>query len=874
MARLENPVVKWYMADGLFAEPVILPEPSPQTPGKRARAVAEKDVNLRLGEIVRLISEGKPTTQIIETAVTSIAEFYRLTEIFLEVRDEELWKAARFVTLGLPKDRAKAIIHNITSGYRSKDLILKLMDDKFRVSRNGYYIPAEAWLKFAAADPLCDHPAYYKHPEGVSQPRKNQDEWHAADYYWYAVRDNDGVLLATVDIGSSLDEKLLDSKTVADIEVFIAVVALVLLKEKGHAKPVAQVALSSQRTDLLEDVLKIASSIVSERDLRKLSNMILSSVSSLFGFGRVTLVVYDEALGSFKWMAVFGYGEDAEQAMRYRTIPTDVIFEDLRESKRIGRSVYLTYAEDVNPAFRSYYISPMEIGLQKNLPRREKGEMRREDFLAFALHDSTGRIVGVIYPSVPKDGKVPDKDAIETVEIFTSLAEVALENARLAQEKEEALRISSQRTEQLSRILDLSTGIMYVRDLDQMLDSLLKTLARLLGIKRMTMGVKHADEGVYVVEAIYGYSPKAAEAIKKFTYPVNYVDTIIETGQTPLLGSTVKWRTKIGRISYYMPAEGQRVIPPEELPYYPEPELIRLPRGGKGKWHELDYIDTLILDKNGLPMAYIEILKPRDDHIPDADTIEVIEIFASLAGIAIENARLFQEHIDSRRDSELYSDILSHDIKNFNQAILGYLDLLRMRTDKPEKIAIIDKIGEQVMNTSWLASNVRTMSRVTFGDVELSRTDLGMVLLECARSVSQYYPARKITCKTDVSQNQYFIEADELVRELFTNILTNAVKYDSHEPLVIEIAVQGVFEGNHKYWLTSIADHGIGVPDEIKGVIFDRFSKAPKKKGSGMGLHIVKTLARRYEGTVWVEDRVREDFAQGAVFKVKLPAVQ
>jgi signal transduction histidine kinase len=140
--------------------------------------------------------------------------------------------------------------------------------------------------------------------------------------------------------------------------------------------------------------------------------------------------------------------------------------------------------------------------------------------------------------------------------------------------------------------------------------------------------------------------------------------------------------------------------------------------------------------------------------------------------------------------------------------------------------------------------------------------------------VSQYYPARQITCKTDFTRNQYFTEADELVREMFINILTNAVKYDSHEPLMIEITVESTFERDQRYWVVSVADHGRGIPDDVKDVIFDRFSKAPKKKGSGMGLHIVKTLAKRYNGNVWVEDRVQGDFSQGVVFKVKLPAVE
>ena len=862
------------MADGSFTEPVILPELPPEKLGKHPRKITEEEVNSRLGELVRAIADGSPVGKVIEKVVVSIAEFFRLTDIVVEIRDTELRNTIRFVTYGYSRERADAIIQRITSDYHPKDLIHELMDEKFRVSRNGYYINAEDWQRLAEADPLCDHPAYYRHPEGASLPRQSPDQWHAADYYWFAVRDGSGDLMATVDMGYALDEKLLDKQTVSAIEMFTEIIGLALLRDRKNARPMPEDRLTSQKTDLLEDVLKIASSIVSERDLKKLSQMILASVSSLFGFGRVTLVVYDEVEGTFKWMAVFGYGTEADQSIKSRSIPTEVILEDLRESKRIGRSVYITFAEDVSPRYRGYYISPLELDSFKSKIPRTKGEMRPNDFLAFALHDSTGRIVGVIYPSEPKDGKVPDKDAIETVEIFTSLAEVALENARLAQEKEQALRVSGQRTEQLSRILDLSTGIMYVRDLDQMLDSVLKTLARLLGIKRMVMGIKHADEGIYRVEAVYGYTPKATAAIKRVTYPVDSLDAIIDIGPTSSRVSPVNWRNKIGRISYYMPAEGQKTILPEELAYYPDPEQIRLPRGGKGKWHELDWIDTLILDKNGLPIAYIEILKPRDDRIPDPDTIEVIEIFASLAGIAIENARMFQEHIDSRRDAELYSDVLSHDIKNFNQAILGYLDLLRMKVDKPEKIAMIDRIAEQVMNTSWLASNVRTMSRVTFGDVELTRTDLGAVLLECARSVSQYYPARNITCKTDFTRNQYFTEADELVREMFINMLTNAVKYDSHEPLLIEIAIESMFERDHRYWVVSISDHGRGIPDDVKDVIFDRFSKAPKKKGSGMGLHIVKTLVKRYNGNVWVEDRVQGDFAQGVVFKVKLPAVE
>ena len=384
--------------------------------------------------------------------------------------------------------------------------------------------------------------------------------------------------------------------------------------------------------------------------------------------------------------------------------------------------------------------------------------------------------------------------------------------------------------------------------------------------------MKHAQEGVYKIEALYGFSAKVAEEIKMVTYLIYQVDSIVDARPDTRGDMYSRWWEKLGRITYYSPAEGVKAITKEEMAYYPDPDLIRMPRTGKGRWHELDYMDTIVMDKMGSPIAYLELLKPRDDRIPDADTVEIIEIFASLAGIAIENARMLQNHIDSRQEAELYTDVLSHDIKNFNQAILGYLELLKSKMDTPDKVTIIDKIAEQVMNTSWLASNVRTMSRVTFEDVELIRTDLGSVLADCIRSVSQYYPGRRIVVHHTVEQNTYFVLADELVRELFTNILTNAVKYDSHEPLEIDVSIEPMYAEDKKRWRVAISDRGMGVPDDMKPMIFDRFSKAPKKKGSGMGLHIVKTLAQRYGGRVWIEDRVQGDCSKGAVFKVELPA--
>lgn len=853
--------------------PDVRAEESSVSKAAASEASSDADAMARLSEVIEAIARDEPLPQIVDRVMAITADLFHITQMIFMVVADDLVPTMRWSSYGYPKDRAQAIVNHIVAEYYPKAITDRIFSDKARVTDHGYFLSAEEWQKLVASEPFSDTPAYYNNPEKSRLARESPEEWHEADSFLFDMRDKRGRLLAWLELEYSADGKLLTKDTVQKIEPFAELLTLALLRERVRAGRDSIRTQATSRTDLMEDVLKISSSIVSERDVAKLSDMILSSVSSLFGFKRVSLVVYDEVDGVFKWMALFGYPEDAVRETQYRTIPTDVIFDDLKESRRIGKSVYFTPAEELTPRQLAHFVLRPSTDREFDTAPRKKGQLKPYDCLAFSLHDASGRIVGVIYPSEPKTGMLPDGDTIETLEIFTALAEVALENARLSNEREIALRVSSQRTEQLSRILDMTSSIMYVHDLDKMLDNLLKTLAQLLGFRRMTLGVKREDLGVYVVEAIYGYPAKAAEEIRKITYRIPEVDSIYYTGQMPASSSPVKWRKKVGRMTYYMPAESQTVSK-LDLPYYPEPELIRMPRRGKGYWHELDYLDTFIFDRKGNAIAYLEVLKPRDDRIPDPETIEIVEIFASLVGIAIENARVFEEHINSRHEAELYTDVLSHDIKNYNQAILGYMELLRMKLRDPDSRALTDKISEQVMNTIWLASNVRTMSKVAFAETELSRTDIGAVLQECARSVAQYYPGRKIIVNSDIKAEQYFANADELIKELFTNILTNAVKYDSHDNVVVDIGVEWGFLDEKKHWIISIADRGKGIPPEEKEVVFDRFSKAAKKRGSGLGLHIVKTLTNRYGGRVWVEDRVAGDSTQGSVFKVRLPALE
>ena len=110
--------------------------------------------------------------------------------------------------------------------------------------------------------------------------------------------------------------------------------------------------------------------------------------------------------------------------------------------------------------------------------------------------------------------------------------------------------------------------------------------------------------------------------------------------------------------------------------------------------------------------------------------------------------------------------------------------------------------------------------------------------------------------------------ADELLKDVFSNILGNAIKH-STGPVTIEIGLDRIFVTGKEYCRVAIDDNGTGIPDDMKSKIFTRFQRGKTKaSGRGLGLYLVKTLVENFKGKVWVEDRVPGDSTKGSRFVI------
>jgi signal transduction histidine kinase len=224
----------------------------------------------------------------------------------------------------------------------------------------------------------------------------------------------------------------------------------------------------------------------------------------------------------------------------------------------------------------------------------------------------------------------------------------------------------------------------------------------------------------------------------------------------------------------------------------------------------------------------------------------------------------------AKSEAEFYVDLMSHDIRNFNQVTMGYIELLQLADSlSPRDIEYLEKAQKGVTGSNKLIDNIKKIRLIRqFAGKSPVKTDLNAVLKQDAGDVRKASPSAKIRMEFELKEKR-FVMADEYVHEIFRHIIENAVKYDPHPEKLIEVTVLPEKIDGKDHWSVRIADHGSGIPEDKKKSVFDRMTGTTK--GAGVGLSIVRVIVDKYGGRIYAEDRVKGDPSKGTVFIVDLP---
>ncbi len=257
-------------------------------------------------------------------------------------------------------------------------------------------------------------------------------------------------------------------------------------------------------------------------------------------------------------------------------------------------------------------------------------------------------------------------------------------------------------------------------------------------------------------------------------------------------------------------------------------------------------------------------------------TAELSRTIQELHDEVMQRRRIEKELEEAKEQAELYLDLMGHDIKNMDQVALGYLELAKEKLDLHGKLEKHDEMlitspKNAVENSTKLINNI-VMLRKRAGELNLTSFNVNEILSD-VKSLHSNVPGRIITINI-VAACECCVMANELLKDMFSNIVGNAIKHSSGT-LTININVSTIDEMGQKYCKVSIDDNGPGIPDERKTELLVRACKdLVKRRGRGMGLCLVKTLVEDFHGKISVEDRVQGDYQKGSRFIVMLPAVE
>ncbi|PKL63124.1 MAG: hypothetical protein CVV31_02095 [Methanomicrobiales archaeon HGW-Methanomicrobiales-2] len=217
-----------------------------------------------------------------------------------------------------------------------------------------------------------------------------------------------------------------------------------------------------------------------------------------------------------------------------------------------------------------------------------------------------------------------------------------------------------------------------------------------------------------------------------------------------------------------------------------------------------------------------------------------------------ELARIHRDLEAAHREANLYLDILTHDIGNTENVANLYADLL-LGMLSGDAATYMEKLKRSIDKSIEILGTVSTIRRIHAGSPEIRQLDLDTVI----NDEISHYPGSSIRYESAPGP----ILADDLLPEVFANLIGNAVKHGGPD---VEITIRT--KDADGFVRVSVEDTGPGVPDDQKEAIFHRYEQKRRGVGEGLGLYLVQILIDRYGGKVWVEDRVPGHPEQGAAF--------
>ncbi|MFN8451326.1 MAG: GAF domain-containing protein, partial [Anaerolineae bacterium] len=360
-----------------------------------------------------------------------------------------------------------------------------------------------------------------------------------------------------------------------------------------------------RRVEQLNQIFELGQMLQSNVDTGTILEAIAFSVQQSIGFDVVMIMMVDEESGILRRIAQAGLPVDAFEDSKKNTLPIatlNSLFQ--KEQFRISESYFLPFQQ-----VSHWYVDGLEAistgrAVTRTMHPQSKDDWHDGDMLIVPVMGAGGDLLGLISLDRPFDGKRPDRNTVEILEIFAHQAAATLENTRL-------YMTTVRNAEQEARLNEVMEAIASTLDMTEIIESVARGALRLLPFMRMTVVLLEAEhQGFDAVTVIV----KADDSL------------VVSRDHRPNLNQTALGRTFENGQDYLYDASADN-----------EYDDLRA-------WHAAGERTSLIvpLITGGIVLGAMHFGSDLSQAFGFEEFRPLIKRIANLTAVAIQNARLFE----------------------------------------------------------------------------------------------------------------------------------------------------------------------------------------------------------------------------------------
>ncbi len=247
----------------------------------------------------------------------------------------------------------------------------------------------------------------------------------------------------------------------------------------------------------------------------------------------------------------------------------------------------------------------------------------------------------------------------------------------------------------------------------------------------------------------------------------------------------------------------------------------------------------------------------------DTEGILLGEEVGRKAGVAIENAYLYQSAQRAIAVRDEFLSIASHELKTPITALKLQVQMTRqsvnleknLMPDPAKLVKTLDSANDQINRLTSLIEDLLDVTRIESGKISynLVPLEISSLLNDLTDLYSEHL--KNAGCLLNVIKiDKAKILGDRgRIEQVILNLLSNSAKYGQGRPVSLKV------ETEKDFVRIELSDQGMGIPEDKIGSIFDRFVRAVSSKnisGLGLGLYISREIMKAHNGTISVESKV------------------